>query len=193
MYNKVGDFMYSIENNVSDYLVIKKSKFICYIYKVDNEDSIKSILNDIKDKYSDSTHICYAYILGNKIKYNDDKEPNKTAGFQILNILQNNNLTNVLGIVIRYYGGIKLGVGPLSKAYKDVTKLTLDKTNIIEYKEYIYLQIKTDYENIKKLDYLLKDIEIVEKDFNDSIMYKIKVCKSKEENIKKVLNEFDIT
>ncbi len=184
--------MYSIENNVSDYIVIKKSKFICYLYKVESEESIKDTLDKIKEKYSDSTHICYAYILGNKIKYSDDKEPNKTAGFQILNILKNNNLTNTLGIVIRYFGGIKLGIGPLSKAYKDITKLTLDKTNIIEYKEYIYLNIVSTYDNIKKLDYLLKDIEIISKDFNDNIIYKIKIEKEKEKDIKKVLSDFEI-
>lgn len=182
--------MYSIENDVSDYIIIKKSKFICYLYKVDSEEDVKNILDKIKEKYSDSTHICYAYILGNKIKYNDDKEPSKTAGFQILNILESKNITNVLAIVIRYFGGIKLGIGPLSKAYKDVTKLTLSKTNIIEYKEYIYLNIKTTYENVKKLDYLLKDIEIISKEFNNDIIYKIKIEKKEEESIKKVLSDF---
>ncbi len=184
--------MYSIKNDVTETLIIKKSKFICYIYKIKNENDIKEIINNIKNKYIDSTHICYGYIIDNKIKYNDDKEPNKTAGYQILNILQNNNLTNILGIVIRYYGGIKLGVGPLSKAYKDVTKLALEKTEKIEYKEYTYLTIETNYENTKKLEYLLKDIEIVSKEYNDNIIYKIKIDIKEKENIKKILNDFKI-
>lgn len=192
MYNEIGDFMYSIENDVSDYIIIKKSKFICYLYKVDSEESIKDKLDKIKEKYSDSTHICYAYILGNKIKFNDDKEPSKTAGYQILNILESKGLNNVFAIVIRYFGGIKLGIGPLSKAYKDVTKLVLSKTNIIEYKEYVYLYVKCNYENVKRLDYLLKDVDIVSKEFNNDIVYKIKIEKKEEESIKKVLSDFFI-
>lgn len=184
--------MYCLKDDVSDVLIVKKSKFICYIYKVNNEEEVKEKLLNIKSRYFDSSHICYAYILNNKIKYNDDKEPSKTAGFQILNILEINNLTNVLGIVIRYFGGIKLGIGPLSKAYKDVTKMTLDKTVITEYKEYTYLLVESSYDNIKKLDYLLKDVEIVSKEYNDNIVYKIKIEINKLNDIKKVLSDYKV-
>ena len=101
-------------------LEIKKSKFICLIYKIDNKDLVNNIINDLKKEYKHATHYCYAYIIENNQKYYDDKEPKGSAGIPILNVLKKKNLTNTLAVVIRYYGGIKLGIGPLIRAYTKV-------------------------------------------------------------------------
>lgn len=102
-------------------LLAKKSKFISFLYNIDCERSVQEILSDLKIKYKKATHICYAYkICQNKIelvKFSDDNEPNGSAGRPILNVIEKSKLKNVLVVVIRYFGGIKLGVGGLFRAY----------------------------------------------------------------------------
>ncbi len=97
--------------------IIKKSKFIGLYYEVSNVDEVNKILESIKKEYKKAHHYPYAYKIGNDIKKSDDKEPSNTAGFPIYNIIIKNNLDNCLIVVIRFYGGIKLGVGPLTRAY----------------------------------------------------------------------------
>lgn len=184
--------MYVLKENVSNEIIIKKSKFICFLYNVQTEEEIDKILNKLKEEYKGATHYCYAYTLKNKQKYNDDKEPSGTAGMPMLDILLKNDLTNTLVVIIRYFGGIKLGAGGLVRAYSNTVTETLKKAEKIEYKEYITIEVETDYENIKKLDYLLKDYEIIEKKFDDKIIYKVKVTKEDEDNTKKILVGFKI-
>ena len=114
--------MKSIKFNIENEFIIKKSKFITKLYFVTSEIEIKNILDENKTEYKDATHICYAYILNNVERFNDDSEPSGTAGMPILNVLKNNNLNNVLCIVIRYFGGIKLGAGGLIRAYCSSSK-----------------------------------------------------------------------
>ena len=108
-------------------LIIKKSRFICYIYNLDNIDEIDSILSNLKKEHKRADHFCYAYIIGNKEKAFNDKEPNGTAGLPILNVLKKNNLNNIFAIVIRYYGGIKLGAGGLIRAYSKAVSEAIKK------------------------------------------------------------------
>lgn len=106
----------------------KGSKFLGYLYPVKDENEVKSVLEQIKQKYPDATHHCYAYRLGfegEKYRANDDGEPNGTAGLPIYNQLLSADLTFVLMVVVRYYGGTKLGVSGLIKAYKHSTEETL--------------------------------------------------------------------
>ena len=91
--------MNSVKNNEHT-IIIKNSKFICLIYKVDNIEEINKILNDIRIKYYDATHCCYAYILDNIKKESDDGEPSGTAGIPMLQVLEKNNLNHVLCIVV---------------------------------------------------------------------------------------------
>lgn len=108
----------------------KNSLFIGQVYHCENEEDTSIILTNIKKKYYDATHHCYAYKFNDSlIKYSDDGEPNGTAGIRILNALEHFNLTNVIVVVIRYYGGTKLGVGPLGKAYYNVAFEVLDKSD----------------------------------------------------------------
>ena len=108
--------MFTIKENNTYELEIKKSKFISKIYKVKNIDKVNTILSDLKKEYSDATHHCYAYIINEHKKSSDDGEPGGTAGIPILQVLDKNNLNYVLCVVIRYFGGIKLGAGGLVRA-----------------------------------------------------------------------------
>lgn len=164
--------MYSIKNNIENIIEIKKSKFITYIYKVDTLIEINKILEDINKKYSDATHVCYGYILENNEKCSDDGEPSGTAGLPILNVLKKNNLTNVLAIVIRYFGGIKLGAGGLVRAYSNAITETLKKTEIVELEEGYLIELEFNYEQVKLINYILNDIKIIDKEYNNNIIYK---------------------
>lgn len=96
---------------------IKKSKFIGYYYQVDSIDEINEILNNMQKEHKKARHIPYAYKIGPLAKKTDDKEPLNTAGLPIYNIIERKNLDNCLIIVVRYFGGIKLGAGPLLRSY----------------------------------------------------------------------------
>ena len=100
-------------------IIIDKSKFITTLYPVESVEEIECVLTATRKKYYDATHNCYAYIFDNgRIqKCSDDGEPGGTAGYPILNVLKKKNLTNVLVAVVRYFGGIKLGAGGLTRAY----------------------------------------------------------------------------
>lgn len=167
--------MYTIKNNTNNEIVIKNSKFITYLYKINNINDISNYLNQIKEINKDATHYCYAYILDNIKKADDDGEPSGTAGIPILKVLENNNLNNILAIVVRYFGGIKLGANGLIRAYTKSTTNTLSKDNIIELTKGYNINIEFNYNQIKEIDYLLKDININNKEFNTTIKYNIDI------------------
>ena len=124
MYNLVGDCMKPLCEYV---LEIKKSKFIALLYEVSSDNEVKEILSDLKAEHKKARHIPYAYRLVNTAKKSDDKEPSNTAGLPILNILERESLTNELVVVIRYFGGTKLGAGPLLRAYAGSTNEVVKK------------------------------------------------------------------
>ena len=169
--------MYSIKENIENTYIIKKSKFITKLYRVNNINDIEDILDKLKKEYKDSTHICYGCIVDNKEKCSDDGEPSGTAGLPILNILKKNNLTSILAVVIRYFGGIKLGAGGLTRAYSNSVNDTLKLTNIIELIEGYLIEIEFSFDQTKLIDYMLKDKNIIEKVYNDNIIYKFYLSK----------------
>ncbi len=98
---------------------IKKSKFVAYLYDIEKISEIKEILKNIKYEHKKAKHIVYAYKFGSTAGKSDDKEPSGTAGTPLYNLLEMNNINNKLLIVVRYFGGVKLGAGPLLRAYKN--------------------------------------------------------------------------
>lgn len=169
--------MQTIKNNTHNEIIIKNSRFICYLYKIKNIEEINNILNNLKEENKDATHYCYAYILDNIKKSSDDGEPGGTAGIPILKVLENNNLNNILAVVIRYFGGIKLGAGGLVRAYTKSVTNTLSKDNIVSLIEGYNLNIEFNYNQIKEIDYLLKDITINNKIFDNTVKYNIDIPK----------------
>lgn len=108
-------------------LEIKKSKFISLAYTIDNITEVKLIINNIKQEYKNANHIVYAYKFGNTAGKTDDKEPSGTAGSQLYRLIELNNLNAILIIVIRYFGGTKLGVGLLARTYKNAALAVIKK------------------------------------------------------------------
>lgn len=170
--------MKSIINNTEKEYIINKSKFICNIIYVSDIDDVNKNLNEIKNKYKDATHNCYAYIVDGYEKCSDDNEPSGTAGMPILNVLKNNNLNHILCVVTRYFGGIKLGAGGLVRAYTKSVTNCIDKNNFCTLIQGIELKITFNYENLKQIDNLLKDIKIINKEFNNDITYTINIDKN---------------
>ena len=173
-----------IEKNVSNTYVIKRSKFICFLYHVENVNEINSILENLRQEYKDATHVCYSYILTNKEKAYDDGEPSGTAGLPILEILKKKDLVNVLCVVVRYFGGIKLGAGGLIRAYSNSVVQTLALTKIIPYKKYITIYLETDYVNKKLLELICNDYEVINRVYDEKIIYTLKLEKDNLEKIK---------
>lgn len=102
-----------IENEI----IIKKSKFIAKLYNINDVSEVETIINDLKKEYKKATHFCFAYSINGQEKAFDDGEPSHTAGLPILNVIHMKNLNNILIVVVRYFGGVKLGAGPLTRAY----------------------------------------------------------------------------
>lgn len=170
--------MYSIENNVEKTIEIKKSKFICKLYKINNLEEINKILNNLKNEYKEATHICYGYILSGKEKCSDNGEPSGTAGIPILNILKKKNLENILAVVIRHFGGIKLGAGGLVRAYSNAVNETLKLTNIIELTEGYLIELEFSYDQLKIVEYILNDKKIINKNYSNNIIYTFYLTKT---------------
>lgn len=176
--------MQTIKNNTQNEIIIKNSKFICYLYKVKDINEINNILNNIKEEHKDATHHCYAYIFDNIKKSSDDGEPGGTAGIPILKVLENNNLNYVLAIVVRYFGGIKLGAGGLVRAYTKSVTSTITEDNIVILIQGYNIDIEFNYNQVKEIDYLLKNITINKKEFNTNIKYNIDIPNDFLETIK---------
>jgi len=176
--------MKTVIDNINE-IIINKSRFICLMYNVSNVSEVSSKLEEAKNKYPNANHYCYAYIIGGMEKMSDDGEPSGTAGAPILNVLQKEGLQNVLCIVVRYFGGIKLGAGGLVRAYSKACKEGLI-TTILE-RGYL-IEIKFEYNKIKDIDYLLGETLIVDKKFDISPIYKVKINTNKYNQIIDKLN-----
>jgi uncharacterized YigZ family protein len=112
-------------------LIIKKSRFIAYVEPCNNKQHAKEIIERLEKQYPDARHICYSFITQFDTSMNDDGEPSGTAGKPIYNVLQHKGLMGVIAVVVRYFGGIKLGAGGLTRAYGNAVSQALDLTEII--------------------------------------------------------------
>lgn len=177
--------MKTIKNNVKNELIIKNSRFITLLIKITSKDEVNKILDDLKKEYPKATHYCYGYIIDDYKKSSDDKEPSNTAGIPTLNILEKEDLTNVLAVTIRYFGGIKLGVGGLIRAYSKSVQEALTKIELVELKKAKLIELTINYDKQKQLDYLLKDEIIIEKSFDTNITYNVLI---EDKNIEKISN-----
>ncbi|HYF70167.1 MAG TPA: YigZ family protein [Ohtaekwangia sp.] len=151
----------------------KGSKFLAFAYPVETEDEIKKRLILLKKQYFDARHHCYAWMLGPDKKHHrafDDGEPNHSAGDPILGQIRSRNLTDVLVVVVRYFGGTKLGVGGLINAYKNATDDALQHAVIIEKEVEMFFTCVFDYPDTPAVMRLIKeyDMRIVEQDFTSS-------------------------
>ena len=167
--------MNTIKETIENTLIIKNSRFITIIYNINDINDIDKYLKLVKDKYKDATHYCYAYILPNNIKCSDDGEPSGTAGKPILDVLTKHNLNFVLAIVVRYFGGIKLGAGGLIRAYSKCISTCLNDTELTKLILGKNIDIYFTYKDINDIDLLLTNCHINNKNYQDMISYNVNI------------------
>lgn len=163
--------MKTISSIVENELIIKNSKFITILFPIKSSDDVFLYLNQLKKKYPKATHYCYAYKFFDYKKCEDDGEPSSTAGLPILNVLDSEGLENILCVVIRYFGGIKLGAGGLVRAYSKSASLCIRFADLVDLMEGFKVEVSFSYNKIKIVDYLLKDSIILNKTFDAIILY----------------------
>lgn len=167
--------MKSIDKITIFHQEIKKSKFITTLIPCDNVEDAPKLINNINKQYPDANHNCFAYIIGNQEKANDDGEPSGTAGLPMLNVLKKQELTNIIAIVTRYFGGIKLGAGGLTRAYSKSVSQAILEADIVEKEPVDLYKISIDYSHSKKIEHLLKsnNISIEKIDYDLKVNYLI--------------------
>lgn len=138
----------------------KSSKFFGYAFPIQSEDELKPIIDLLRKKHPHAGHFCYAYQIGTETlsyRANDDGEPSNSAGMPIYGQIQSFAVTNTVVIVVRIFGGTKLGVGGLISAYKTTAQITLESCNIIEKTIDVHYQISFDYKNMNKVMRVIKE------------------------------------
>ena len=192
-YNTLGDVMQSILGQIDHEFIEKKSRFIGLLYHVEDVNQVNKILNQAKDKYPGANHYVYAYIINeNKQKASDDGEPSRTAGYPVLDVLNKNNLNDVLAIVIRYFGGIKLGAGGLIRAYSHTISETIKKATFIEKVTSYYCEFITDYEHLNDIErYLRANSQIDNITYLENIKFDFYVYNNQIEHVKDKLYQLN--
>ena len=158
----------------------KGSKFLGFAFPVQSEEEVKERMHALKKEYFDARHHCFAYILGAdkaKFRANDDGEPNHSAGDPILGQIRSKNLTNVLVVVVRYFGGVKLGVGGLITAYKTAAEEALQHAIIIEREVTSELSLRYPYTSTPEVMKLVKDfeLEIINQSFEENCLLQARI------------------
>lgn len=172
----------TINVNSMYFLKEKQSKFCGYAFPVLDVKIIKKHIDDLKKIHHSARHFCYAYQIGiNEIIYrsNDDGEPRNSAGIPIYGQIQSFNLTNILIVVVRYFGGTKLGISGLVSAYKECAKLTIEENKIIIKEIIIPIQVKFDYTQMNMVMRIVKEnhLEIENQEMDTDCVFEILTTK----------------
>jgi uncharacterized YigZ family protein len=185
----VKDTYRTIESPSQETLFKEKgSKFFGYAFPISKEEEVKLFLEQLKLKHPTAGHFCYAWQLGEetiRFRVNDDGEPNNSAGQPIYGQLQSFDMTNILVVSVRYFGGTKLGVGGLIQAYKYSAQLTLESVDVVERTIDVSYQLIFDYPLMNKVMRIVKEknIHILEQDLGINCVYRIAVRKSEAEEV----------
>lgn len=184
-----NDTYFTLIGNSEGFYKEKGSKFLAFAYVVSDEDEVKQILAELKKTYYDARHYCYAYVLGTKSeKYraNDDGEPGHSAGDPILGQIRYNKLTNTLIVVVRYFGGTKLGIGGLIHAYKTAAADAIFNNSIQGKSIFSEIEIQFEYDHLNQVMKLVKDfeLEIISQTMEISCEMKLGIRLSLEEEVR---------
>ena len=188
----------TIYNDSEAEITEKKSKFIANLYYVNSLVEIEEKLKNIKKKYYDARHSCYAYriVEDESIieRSSDDGEPSGTAGAPMLNILKKMELVNVLVVVTRYFGGILLGTGGLVKAYSEATKKAIENSKLAIEESGIIAEIKLNYSDFENFKYCCKksNINIINTEYLDNIICKFEATNDEKEELFKYMEKNEI-
>ncbi len=185
-----------IEENVNAQIVEKKSKFIANIIYVENKEEAEEIIKKIRKKYYDARHNCFAYrVTENDTiieRSSDDGEPSGTAGAPILNIISKNNISNVLVVVTRYFGGVLLGTGGLVKAYSGAVLKALENVKYIEQAVGYEIEVAIPYSEVESFKYFCKkeNVNIIKEDYSENVKIIIEILeKEKDEKLEKITSD----
>ena len=191
-----NDSMKTIKEPVESQINIKKSNFIARLYPAKNKREAKEIINMVSNEFADATHNCTAYIVSDSQGYDDNGEPSGTAGKPMMNVLVKKDLHNVVAIVTRYFGGIKLGAGGLVRAYSHAVLAAIEEAEIIEMEVFDVYKARFDYKNIKEIDSEVRryNLNVIKKEYDSQVSYLIA---SNNKNIigniqEKLQNDIDI-
>ena len=170
------------------------SKFLGYAFPIDSEEEVAPIIAVLKEKHHKARHWCYAWRLGvgnDRFRVNDDGEPNNSAGQPIYGQILSFELTNILIVVVRYFGGTKLGVGGLINAYKTAAKYALEESEIIKKTIDEHFELKFDYINMNKVMRLIKEkkINLLKQEMQMDCKFKISIRKKEGDKIKKAFED----
>ena len=182
----------TIEKENSAEIVEKKSRFIANIYNVESKEEAEEKIKQIKKKYYDAKHHCFAFSIieenGITQKSSDDGEPSGTAGAPILNIIKSNNLQNVVIIVTRYFGGILLGTGGLTRAYSETAGKVVEQSELIQKEPGMEVELEIDYNDNEKFKYYCQknNINIIKIEYTENILYKIELNEKEYKKIEEI-------
>ena len=170
--------MRTIINETVNEIVIQKSKFIGIINPLNSSEEVKDILARIKKEYPKATHYCYAYIFDENMKSNDDGEPAKTAGRPILEVMIKHDINRALLVVVRYFGGIKLGAGGLTRAYVQGATSVLDVSELYHEEIRKHYLLTVDYNKLEFLNLYIKEnkFELIDINYEENVLVNIS-CK----------------
>lgn len=174
----------------------KGSKFLAFAFPIFSEDEFKNHLSDLKKEYHDARHHCYAFKLGlteNEYRYSDDGEPNNSAGKPIYGQILSKNLTNIGIVVVRYFGGTKLGVGGLVTAYKEAAADALNNAQIINQLVNNFYQITFDYPVMSEVMNFIKkhDLEVSKQVFKEHCLIEFGIRKTEANSVVNALEKID--
>ena len=184
----MDDSYKTIEKIAEGYITERKSKFISYILPIESEEEVKEILDEYRKKYYNARHVCWAYMLGHAredYRSNDDGEPSGTAGRPILGQINSYELTNVLILVVRYFGGTLLGTGGLVRAYKEAAAAAIENATIVEKTMDDAFVLKFEYPLLNEVMRVLNQFEEAKwtQNFTETCEMEVKIRQSQYEEL----------
>lgn len=187
----------TIAENATSEVIEKKSKFIAEAFYIETVEEAEEKIKEIRKKYYDAKHHCFAYSVctdsGNVDRFSDDGEPSGTAGAPMLNILNSQNLSNIVVIVTRYFGGILLGTGGLLRCYSEATKQALDSVEKVEKDLGLITKCIVSYEDLEKIKYYFKqeDIKIIDFNYAENVEISVEITEEKYQKMLKNIKDFN--
>lgn len=191
----MSDGYFTVLSETENVIVIERSKFICNVKGVDNEEDAKQYIEQIRKRHSLANHNCYAYIADDKgliQKFSDAGEPQGTAGLPMLEVLKNKKMYKTVAVVTRYFGGIKLGTGGLTRAYGGSVSECLNHAKIADMQKARFMQIKPDYEQYSRLLKLFSvtAVSVINTEFSDGVLVDVAIKLNDYENFKLKLIDY---
>ena len=192
----MSDIFYTIESTSEAIYREKMSRFLAFAVPVKSADEARAVIKDYQNKYHDARHVCWAYMIGPQrleFQLNDNGEPSGTAGKPILGQINSFNLTDIVIIVVRYFGGIKLGTSGLIVAYREAAKMAIEEASIVECHDMAQISFTFPYMSMNDVMKIGKsgDVRIVEQQFDNSCSMTIEMRRDFFDSIRQRLLSID--